>query len=77
MIRIREKIKNFFRRLYKYLFKKSIFSYGQKKLISHIIQKYQNIDYEEKIGGEESMSYYTRGFMATLLETKTFNYIFS
>lgn len=77
MKRIWEKIKNFFRRIYRYLFKKSIFSYQQKKLISHIIQKYQNIDYEEKIGGEESMSYYTRGFMATLLETKTFGYVFS
>jgi hypothetical protein len=77
MRRIWEKIKSFFKKLYRYLFKKNIFSYRQKKLISNIIQKYENIDYEEKVGGEESMAYYTRGLVAMLLETKTFNFVFS
>jgi len=77
MGKLRKIIRGFFKKAYRYIFKNRFFSHEQKKLISSIIQKYENINYEEKVGGEESMAYYTRWLVAMLLETKTFSFVFS
>ncbi len=77
MNKIRRRVTALCKKIYKLIFKRSILSSQQKKFIADIIQKYQNINYEEKVGGEESMAYYTRGLISQLLESKTFNFMFS
>ena len=49
---------------------------NQKKIISHIIQKYKTVDYTKQVVAKESMGEYTRGLLSLLMETKTFNFIF-
>ena len=50
--------------------------YNQKKIISHIIQKYKMVDYTKQVVVTESMGEYTRGLLSLLMVTKTFNFIF-
>lgn len=69
-------IRSFFKKAYKRIFRRGAFSSQQKKIVAAIIQKYQNINYEENVGAEDAMAYYTRGLVSMLLESKTFNFMF-
>lgn len=76
MHRLWKHIQTFFQHIYSRIFRSVSFLDPHKKIIADIIKKYQNVNYEEKVGAEESMSYYTRWLIAWLLESKTFNFIF-
>lgn len=44
-------------------------------MVASIIQKYQSINYEEKVWSDEALAYYTRGLISVLMESKTFNFM--
>ena len=67
-------IKTFFRRIYRRFFRRSILS-SQKDMVAAIIQKYQNVNYEERVWSDEALAYYTRGLISLLMWSKTFNFM--
>ncbi len=69
-------IRSFFKKIYRRIFRRGTFSSQQKKIVAAIIQKYQNINYEENVGAEDALAYYTRGLVSMMLESKTFNFMF-
>lgn len=76
MKKLRTYIQRIFIKFYYRTFPVHEFFGNHKSTIAHIIKRYKAVDYEKQVVVEETMGEYTRGLLALLMVTKTFNFIF-